>query len=283
MRSALLQLLLAIDITRLPDRAPYVDGLAYFASLEPESALRKCAIEGIAPLVLSTPELEGVIAETLLFDLDAGVQQACLAALASVPRKRERTVQALLDFARQAPRETRAMLVDLYRGLDREPAQAGLASLLSVWEEPALQACVLDALAPMVLAHRTGHDRARALPRHAARSRAPLARARDSDRQARPGRTSARGDGAGPGAEPEPARAGRRPARSPRIRAGRGRSSRAPGRADRFGSPEAEVDGAPARHAAVGTSSSDVCAIRIRGYAAPPSTGAPHTCASMPT
>jgi hypothetical protein len=142
LRAALLDAVADVDITRLSDRSGYVDAMAYFASLEPERALRVRAIERLGRLA----DGEEVIADTLVHDLDEGVQLACLRALGS-PRKTPAAVAAILAYAERPSAGNLPALVALIRTLDNAAAQLGLARVLSPWTDDEIQELVLAELA----------------------------------------------------------------------------------------------------------------------------------------
>jgi hypothetical protein len=141
-RSALFAAVTSVDVTRLADRAAFVDTLAYFATLEPESSLRARAIERLGALA----EGEAIIAETLVCDLDDAVQLACLEAL-HLSRKAPETVEAILSYARRAPGWSLPSLLVLLRELERPQAQAAFVLLLTPWTNPPVQMAALNHLA----------------------------------------------------------------------------------------------------------------------------------------
>ena len=146
-RRAMLRAMVACDVTRLKDRAPFMDALSYFATMEPESDLRVIAVAWLGELAAHDPEVETVLSESLACDLDEGVQGACITGLMRCARKTRETVARILAYGRHAPAGMRARLIELYAQLAASDQQAGLVALLHPWEPPAVRAQVLDRLA----------------------------------------------------------------------------------------------------------------------------------------
>jgi hypothetical protein len=146
-RRAMLQAMVACDVTRLKDRAPYVDALSYFATAEAEPDLRLIAVAWLGELAAHDPAVESVLSETLVCDLHEKVQEACITGLMRCARKSRETVAKILAYGRRAPLSMRSRLLDLVAQLGAADQQSALVALLHPWEPPAIRAQVLDRLA----------------------------------------------------------------------------------------------------------------------------------------
>ncbi len=142
-RAAMLDLLLAIDITQLDRRAEYIEMVADFSALEPEPALRASAIRRLATFAPGDADARAVLAENLVQDLNEAIQGYCLAGLAACPRKERYIVERLIVYAGQAPPALRDELLSVYAQLERPDLEAGLLALLNPLEAPALRRRIL--------------------------------------------------------------------------------------------------------------------------------------------
>ena len=145
-RRAMLGLLLDADITRLHDRSPYIDVMLELVAGEPERELRLLATRRLAELAPDLPELEELLAETLLHERSDAINQAALVGLLRRPGKSPRTHALLFDYARACPPGLRPLLLQLFRQEPREVAERGLLAMLSPWEERSLRGALLAAL-----------------------------------------------------------------------------------------------------------------------------------------
>ena len=145
-RRALLRAILGVDVTRLADRAPLIELLIRLCATEPEEDLRLAATRQLALLAPDSPEVEEVLAETLLHERSDAIHEAALVGLLRRPDKRPRTLDLLYVYAKSSPPIARPLLVQLFRQLPREASEAGLLSLLSPWEAQPLREAILTAL-----------------------------------------------------------------------------------------------------------------------------------------
>jgi hypothetical protein len=102
-RRAMVQALLAVDITRFVDKEVYLDHVFHFAETEPESELRRLAVQRLAGLVSADERIQDLLVETLVYELNEDIQSDCLQAIERCPSKSAATVESLIDFARYAP------------------------------------------------------------------------------------------------------------------------------------------------------------------------------------
>ncbi|HMK45342.1 MAG TPA: hypothetical protein VK436_01820 [Methanocella sp.] len=145
-RAAMLQTFLGIDITRFTRKDAYIDHVFFFVIYEPEGVLRLPAVQRLAGLAAADDHIQNLLAETLLYDLSEEIQHACLSALSRCPRKNATTVEALVDYARTAPRALRGELPSLFGQMERPDCELGLLALLNPLEPVDVRASVLDRL-----------------------------------------------------------------------------------------------------------------------------------------
>lgn len=146
LRRSLLGALVQVDPTRLKKRGVLIEALSIFAATETEPDLRRTAVERLAAVAPHEPDVEGILAATLEYDLEPSIQQAALTGLAAVARPSKGTAKALSAFARRAPRQLRNRLVGVLGKLDRAAAEEGWLALLEPWEDPAIAAQAMEAL-----------------------------------------------------------------------------------------------------------------------------------------
>ncbi|MCE9583391.1 MAG: hypothetical protein K8T20_12970 [Planctomycetes bacterium] len=147
MRRALMDALVAVDLTRLKDRNAYLEAFARVAAMEPERDLRLSAVRRLAELAPDQEAVQALLHASLEFDLDEEIQAACLKGLTSCAKLSGETAEFLADFAIRAPQSLRMPLVALLVQLATGPADRGLVALLRPWELPVVKSAVLDALA----------------------------------------------------------------------------------------------------------------------------------------
>ncbi len=146
-RTAMLRALVDGDVTRLKDRAPFMEALSYFASMEPEAPLRLIALAWLGELAPSDPAVQTIFIETLLHDFDDGVRLQCIAGLKAVTRKERSTIDALAKV--EATPTMRPALLELVGQLESADQQRLMAGMLHPWEPPAVRAQILDRLGAM--------------------------------------------------------------------------------------------------------------------------------------
>jgi hypothetical protein len=142
-RRAMVQALLAVDITRFVDKEVYLDHVFHFAETEPESELRRLAVQRLAGLVSADERIQDLLVETLVYELNEDIQSDCLQAIERCPSKSAATVESLIDFARYAPQSLRPALLKIYAQFEKADAERGLLALLNPLEEEKLRGEIL--------------------------------------------------------------------------------------------------------------------------------------------
>ena len=137
------------DITRITDRAAFIDGILYFATIEDEVSLRKTALSKLGQWSAQSPNIEDILLETILNDLDIDVQQVCVEGLTECARSKPETVQRLLEFVQQSPPSLRLALIELIDRFDVTAAQSGLILLLDPAESEEIRGEALSKLAEL--------------------------------------------------------------------------------------------------------------------------------------
>jgi hypothetical protein len=145
-RGAMFELVAGADPSQLVQLPEVVEVVEAFSALEPEAPVRRAANQCLARLGPSHPPAWDVLAENLAYDLDEGVQAACLNGLANCTRAGPALVGRLVTYALQAPAALRPLLVDIYERLGRDGFEAGLTALLDPGEDEALRHRVLSSL-----------------------------------------------------------------------------------------------------------------------------------------
>jgi hypothetical protein len=140
MRTAMLNVLANIDITRITNRAKYVEAFATVACMDAEPHLRAIAVEKLGAIAAHVPEIQEILVETLINDLNVEVQRLSIAGLRNVVRLAHETVQRLADFIPLAPRACKPGLLELSKPMQElviafidpmEPLRADAISMLS--------------------------------------------------------------------------------------------------------------------------------------------------------
>jgi hypothetical protein len=145
-RSAMLGVLVDVDLTRLTRREELLDALMAFSALEPEPELRLAATRRLAGLAASSPAIPDLLAENLLYDLSPDIQRACIAGIAACPTRGRSVVERVIAAANAVQRSVRHDLLGLYEQLERADMEAGLLALLDPLEAEALRRAILDGL-----------------------------------------------------------------------------------------------------------------------------------------
>jgi hypothetical protein len=149
LRRAFFQHAVTAEITRISDRAAYVDGILYFATLEDELDLRSAALARLGDFLAHAPVIEDVLLESLSTKLDAGAQAICLEALLGGRALRPENLPRLLAFIPHCPPELRGELIDLLSEFDATTVQSGLVVLLDPAETPEIRGRALEELAAL--------------------------------------------------------------------------------------------------------------------------------------
>ena len=140
MRTAMLNVLAGIDITRITDRAKYVEAFATVACMDAEPQLRAIAVEKLGTIAAHVQEVQEILVETLVNDLNVEVQRLSINGLRNVVRLSAPTLQRLAEFIPLAPRACKPGLLELSRPFQElviafidplEPLRAEAISLLS--------------------------------------------------------------------------------------------------------------------------------------------------------
>lgn len=147
LRRAFFEFAARSDITRISDRAAYIDGFLYFAAIEEETSLRRTALSRLGEWNAQNPVIEDVLVESLLCELDTDLQRTCLAGLKDCVRLKPENIQRLLEFLPQSPADLRGKLIKLLVRFDAETAQAALVQLLDPAERNGIRISVLEELA----------------------------------------------------------------------------------------------------------------------------------------
>ncbi|MGA3218097.1 MAG: hypothetical protein ABSE77_03300 [Acidimicrobiales bacterium] len=145
-RAAMFGLVAGADPSQLVELPEVVEVIEAFSALEPEPSVRLAANQCLGGLGPWHPSAWDVLAENLVYDLDASIQAACLNGLAKCTRKAPALVDRLVAYARQAPPALRPLLVEIYEQLGRDGFEAGLTALLDPLEDEALRRQVLSSL-----------------------------------------------------------------------------------------------------------------------------------------
>ncbi|QHS62888.1 hypothetical protein [Chitinophaga agri] len=136
-RTEMLFLLCAIPVTRLTQRAAYIDTFCWFACLEPERALRLQAVQQLAVLAAHVDTVQEILADTLVNDFDTRIQLACIFGLGNTVHKTADTIQKISAFIPVAP----------------AVCKPGLLQLVKQFPLPAAAEQALHFLAPMESSH----------------------------------------------------------------------------------------------------------------------------------
>ncbi|HTW08040.1 MAG TPA: hypothetical protein VME46_11040, partial [Acidimicrobiales bacterium] len=146
-RAVLLQLVAKADADQLARLPEALEVVGRISALDPETGVRLLANRVLSRVASAYPGAWDIVAENLVYDLDPGVQAACLAALATCTRPGPQLAERLVAFAAEVPPSLRRPLVDLYRLLPRPALEAGAVALLDPLESEAVRRDVLGALA----------------------------------------------------------------------------------------------------------------------------------------
>ena len=160
LRRAFLQHASACGITRITDRAAYIDAMLHFAAFDDERELRRIALSQLSGVLGHSPLVEDVLLETLVSELHLDTQRLALDALLSGKALRPENLQTLLDFIPRSPAALRASLIDLLVKFDADAVQRGLVAFLEPAESPEIRGRALSELAALP---RLQHETLRAL------------------------------------------------------------------------------------------------------------------------
>ncbi len=133
-RRAMLAAITQCDVTRLKDRAPFLDTLATFAAMDPEPDLRAHALGWIGEYSAHDPSVEALLVESLLNDLDPRVLTAALHGLKRCTRKSRPTIEKLAAAGRTLPKELRPAWLEVVGQIEKNDQQTVLVGLLHPWE-----------------------------------------------------------------------------------------------------------------------------------------------------
>ncbi len=147
LRRAFFEFAARSDITRISDRAAYIDGFLYFAAIEEEASLRRTALSRLGEWSAQNAAIEDVLVESLLCELDVEIQRICIAGLKDCVRLKPENMQRLLEFLSQSPAQLRGRLIKLLVRFDADTVQAALVHLLDPSERNEIRVHVLDELA----------------------------------------------------------------------------------------------------------------------------------------
>lgn len=114
-REHMLSLLCAIPITRLSQRADYIDTFCWFACLEPERVLRLKAVHQLAQLAAHIDTVQEILVDTLVNDLDTRIQLECIFGLGNTVHKTTDTIQKISAFIPVAPAVCKPALLQLVK------------------------------------------------------------------------------------------------------------------------------------------------------------------------
>ena len=148
-KSALLEQLCDIDITRITARDDYFQALAKVACLEPERRLRYLALERLAALAPHLTEIQDILADTLVNDLDTAIQLICIAGLKTVLQPSTDTINRISSFVPVAPALCRGPLLTLVQQLPLPYAEQLSTQFLEPLEQEPIRIHAIQFLAGM--------------------------------------------------------------------------------------------------------------------------------------
>ncbi|HLJ65077.1 MAG TPA: hypothetical protein VKT70_13270, partial [Stellaceae bacterium] len=145
-RGEILRLLVSPLAPRARLGQAWRDTLYRTIAFEAETPLRRLAIEGLGALAGADPEIEELLVTLLGTELDPACRRLCLEGLLTLPRLNAASIDALLAFAANAPREGRERLAELLFRLDLGVGQKGLLALLTPESPESLRRTILERL-----------------------------------------------------------------------------------------------------------------------------------------